>query len=124
MDACIFDSALSCTRRSDASEKSEENSVSTFGQIRLWTSFETSPVSVNDSNNFEPSNKPWQYELTDQMADLWFHIMKYGHPGVPPGGNQGLIIIYLYIIIYKFNTRTCNKKNQHACFCKKKTREG
>ena len=37
------------TRRSDASEKREENSASTFGQIRLWTSFESSPVSVKTS---------------------------------------------------------------------------
>ena len=34
------------TRRSDASEKKEENSVSTFGRFRPWTSFESSPVSV------------------------------------------------------------------------------
>ena len=27
--------------------KKEENSVSTFGRFRLWTSFESSPVSVN-----------------------------------------------------------------------------
>ena len=47
-DASIFDSALSRTRRSDASEKREENSVSTFGRFRLWTSFESSPVSVSD----------------------------------------------------------------------------
>ena len=47
MDASIFDSALSHTRRSDASEKREENSVSTFGRFRLWKSFESSPVSVN-----------------------------------------------------------------------------
>ena len=46
VDASIFDSALSHTRRSDASEKREENSVSTFGRFRLWTSFESSPVSV------------------------------------------------------------------------------
>ena len=59
------------------------------------------------------------------MADLWFHIMKYGHPGVPPGGNKGLIIIYLYIIIYKFNTRARNRKNQHACLrTKLLSREG
>ena len=44
MDASIFDSALSHIRRSDASEEKEENSVSTFGRFRLWTSFE--PVSV------------------------------------------------------------------------------
>ena len=42
----FFDSALSHTRRSDASEKREENSVSSFGRFRLWTSFESSPVSV------------------------------------------------------------------------------
>ena len=34
------------TRRSDASEKSEDNSVSTFGRFRLWTSLESSSVSV------------------------------------------------------------------------------
>ena len=47
MDASIFDAALSYTGRSDASEKREKNSVSTFGRFRLWTSFESSPVSVN-----------------------------------------------------------------------------
>ena len=47
---CIFDSALSHTRRSDALEKKEENSVSTFGRFRLWTSFESSPVSVKKYN--------------------------------------------------------------------------
>ena len=36
VDASIFDSALSHTRRSNASEKKEENSVSTFGRFRLW----------------------------------------------------------------------------------------
>ena len=46
VDASIFDSALSHIRRSDASEKREENSVSTFGRFRLWISFESSPVSV------------------------------------------------------------------------------
>ena len=30
----------------NASVKSEENNVSTFGGFRLWTSFEISPVSV------------------------------------------------------------------------------
>ena len=49
VDASIFDSALSHTRRSDASEKGEENSVSTFGRFRLWTSFESSPESVEIS---------------------------------------------------------------------------
>ena len=38
------------TRRSDASEKGEGNSVSTFGRFRLWTSFESSPVSVNEKD--------------------------------------------------------------------------
>ena len=46
VDASIFDSALSHTRRSDASEKKEGNSVSTFGRFRQWTSLESSPVSV------------------------------------------------------------------------------
>ena len=46
LDASNSDSALSHTRRSDASEKIEENSVSTCGHFRLWTSFESSPVSV------------------------------------------------------------------------------
>ena len=40
---CNFDSALSHTRRLDAAEK---NSLHTLDQIRLWTSFESSPVSV------------------------------------------------------------------------------
>ena len=44
VDASIFDSELSHTRRSDASQKREENSVSTFGRFRLWTSFESSTV--------------------------------------------------------------------------------
>ena len=47
VDASIFDSVLSHTRRSDASEKRDEKSVSTFGRFRLWTTFESSPVSVD-----------------------------------------------------------------------------
>ena len=54
MGASIFDSALSHTRRSDASEKREENSVSTLGRLRLWTIFESSPVSVNLINKNVP----------------------------------------------------------------------
>ena len=50
VDASIFESALSHTRRSDASEKREENSVSTFGRFRLWTSFKSLSVLVNDRN--------------------------------------------------------------------------
>ena len=46
VDASTFYSALSHTRRSDASEKNDENSVSTFGRFHLWASFESSPVSV------------------------------------------------------------------------------
>ena len=49
VDASIFDSALSHTRRSDASEKKEENSVSSFGSFRLRTSLESSPLSVKGS---------------------------------------------------------------------------
>ena len=51
VDASIFDSALSHTRRSDASAKKEENSVSTFGRFRLRTNFESSPVSVKPSES-------------------------------------------------------------------------
>ena len=46
VDASFFDSALSHTRRSDASKKKEENSVSTFGRFRLLKNKESSPVSV------------------------------------------------------------------------------
>ena len=47
VDASIFDSALSHTLRSEASEKRGEKSASIFGRFRLWTSFEFPPVSVN-----------------------------------------------------------------------------
>ena len=47
VDASISDSALSHSHRSDVAEKREDNSVSTSGRFRLWTSFESSPVSVN-----------------------------------------------------------------------------
>ena len=46
VDASIYDSAMSHTRRSEASEKREDNSVSTFGRFRLWTSMESPSVSV------------------------------------------------------------------------------
>ena len=69
VDANIFDSALSHTRRSDASEKREENSVSTFGRFRLWTSFESSLVSVNN----------WLFSLQfeDQENELNNIIVKF-----------------------------------------------
>ena len=64
MDASIFDSALSHTRRSDASKKREENSVSTFGRFRLLTSFEFSPVLVNENiSEFEPPPIPHSERL-------------------------------------------------------------
>ena len=46
VDASIFDSALSNTRRSDASEKKTKILASTFERFRLWTSLESSPLSV------------------------------------------------------------------------------
>ena len=52
---CKFDWALSHTRRSDAAEKKKKILASTFGQIRLWTSFESSPVSVNRYRTVCPS---------------------------------------------------------------------
>ena len=50
VDESIFDSALSHTHRSDASEKREKNTVSTFGRFRLRTSFESSPVSAKNTD--------------------------------------------------------------------------
>ena len=46
MDARIFDSAMSHTRLLDAFEKKRRKSVSICGRFRLWTSFESSPVTV------------------------------------------------------------------------------
>ena len=43
---CIFESALSHTRRWDASEKKKKILESILVEIRQWTSFEFSPVSV------------------------------------------------------------------------------
>ena len=60
VDASIFDSALSHTRCSDASEKKEENSVSTFERFRLWTSFESSPVSVKKPQ--KPTPPQWLHD--------------------------------------------------------------
>ena len=51
VEASIFDSALSHTRRSDASEKREENSVSTFGRFRLYR---LSEVQLLGANCFQP----------------------------------------------------------------------
>ena len=48
VDAIFFRlGAESDSSLSDASEKKEGNSVSTFGRYRLWISFDCSPVSVN-----------------------------------------------------------------------------
>ena len=58
VDASISDSALSHTRRSNASKKEKKILASTFGRFRLWTSFESSPVSVKAFNlrdNFQNS---------------------------------------------------------------------
>ena len=54
MNAIIYESALSHTLRSDASEKREEKSVSTFERFRLWTSLESSPVSVKSRKTAQP----------------------------------------------------------------------
>ena len=51
MDASIFDPVVSHTGCSDASEKRRRKILaSTFGRFRLWTSFESSPVSVKTEN--------------------------------------------------------------------------
>ena len=70
MDASIFDSALSHTRRSDASEKREEISVSNFGRFRLWTSFEFSPVSVNCIIFRSDPNDETAYVFIDNFCAL------------------------------------------------------
>ena len=49
VDASIFDSALSHTRRSEASEKKKNILASTSERFRLWTSLEASPVSFKFS---------------------------------------------------------------------------
>ena len=51
VDAKIFDSALSHTRRSDASEKKKKMLASTFERFRLLTSFESSLVSVKATHS-------------------------------------------------------------------------
>ena len=74
MDASIFDSALSHTRRSDAAEKKEENSVSTFGRFRRWTIFQSSPVSVKVTL-FSDSNILWDQceRISYSQLLLWFY---------------------------------------------------
>ena len=49
VDASISDSALSQTRRSDASEKRRKILASTFGRFRLWISFDSWPESFKIS---------------------------------------------------------------------------
>ena len=77
MDASIFDSAPSHTRRSDVSEKREEKSVSTFGRFRLWTIFESSPVSVK--------GKTKNYAADQEIRFLTKSILKpYGRATAMP----------------------------------------
>ena len=50
-------------------KKRVENSVSTFGRFRLWTSFESSPVSVN---NLQIQNyDPWK-----SLLAIWMHLCR------------------------------------------------
>ena len=52
---------------SDASEKKEKStpkkSVSTFGRFRLWTSFECSPVSINNLDSNHSLNLESKFQL-------------------------------------------------------------
>ena len=62
VDASIFDSALTVilVARSPSLgrvRKREENSASTFGRFRLWTSFDSSPVSVKAKFWLKPEIK-------------------------------------------------------------------
>ena len=81
MDASIFDSGLSHTRRSDASEKREENSVSTFGSFRLWTSFESSPVSVKLYHRFQRWLQDGIFWFRDSYAEEYILKSWDTYPG-------------------------------------------
>ena len=72
VNASIFDSALSHIRRSNESEKKEENSVSTFGRFRPWTSFESSPVSfkVQRKLTLMRSRDPFAVKLMQIVESL------------------------------------------------------
>ena len=53
-------------------KKREENSVSTFGRFRLWTSFESSPVSVNTWFFRHFSLKNWQnFQTLRLRVTIW-----------------------------------------------------
>ena len=106
MDASIFDSALSHTRRSDASEKREENSVSTFGRFRLWTSFESSPVSVNQCERFYFH----EFLTLDRTSDLMgFSGFRLVPNFLPTSGSER---DHLYRII----ARTLHDRYTHSLF--------
>ena len=74
VDARFFDSALSHTRRSDASEKREENSVSFFGRFRLRTSFESSPLSVKEKNE---SLDLFEACLNDKIPEIRYDVHNF-----------------------------------------------
>ena len=76
VDASIFDSALSHSRRSDASEKIEENSVSTFGRFRLWTSFQSSHLSVNQSRQGGTNVPPDFQNSSKKIISHRFRVIK------------------------------------------------
>ena len=77
VDASIFDSALSHTRSSDTSGKREKIFASTFGQIRRWTSFESSPVSVKILNiRIFLTLTPWKPRLANPEDELTLSILK------------------------------------------------
>ena len=77
VDACIFDSALSHTRRSDASEKIIGNSVSTFGRFRLWTSFESSPVSVKCRHENSVISSPSLFTLKILVLEAELEVVQF-----------------------------------------------
>ena len=65
VDASIFDSVLSHTRRSDVSEKKKKILASIFERFRLWTSLESSPVSVKLRKTLKRIKKIFQTLLFD-----------------------------------------------------------
>ena len=58
-------------------KKREENSASTFGRFRLWTSFESSPVSVNF--NFRTKIFRWNFQALLLAPALCIQRRKFLH---------------------------------------------
>ena len=108
MDASIFDSALSHTRRSDASKNRKENSVSTFGRFRLWTSFESSPVSVKYLSSCYEALKKWFCKTDGQVR---IGRLRFGNPRTGKRRSSGGIAHEFVRILDERNSRKGSTNN-------------